>query len=187
MLVTNRRAAEPCACRPDQRLAERPNASAPAFAFLPRRRRSAAELPIQRAVRGEAVGDEVLELRFDNGDSRVVLIRAAVLRDAAGDILGAVAAAADVTERHRYEDRLKLLLDELNHRVKNTLATVQSIALQTLRNARDTDRRGSTRPSRPIDGRRSRTASRSRGPTSCCLPGMPWRSRWRCTSFAPTR
>ena len=29
----------------------------------------------------------------------------------------------------------RLLIDELNHRVKNTLATVQSIAMQTLRNA----------------------------------------------------
>lgn len=36
-------------------------------------------------------------------------------------------------ERSRAEARLKLLLGELNHRVKNTLATVQSIATQTLR------------------------------------------------------
>lgn len=35
--------------------------------------------------------------------------------------------------RSRAESRLKLLLGELNHRVKNTLATVQSIATQTLR------------------------------------------------------
>jgi len=44
-----------------------------------------------------------------------------------------VAAAADVTERLRYEDHLKLLLNELNHRVKNTLAIVQSIATLTLK------------------------------------------------------
>lgn len=34
--------------------------------------------------------------------------------------------------RRRNEKRLKLLVDELNHRVKNTLATVQSIATQVL-------------------------------------------------------
>lgn len=34
-------------------------------------------------------------------------------------------------------DHQRLLIDELNHRVKNTLATVQSIAAQTLRNAED--------------------------------------------------
>ncbi|WP_374575896.1 sensor histidine kinase [Phenylobacterium sp.] len=41
----------------------------------------------------------------------------------------------DVTERTRTEERLRLMVNELNHRVKNTLATVQSVALQTLRNA----------------------------------------------------
>ncbi|HEX7759450.1 MAG TPA: HWE histidine kinase domain-containing protein [Caulobacteraceae bacterium] len=38
----------------------------------------------------------------------------------------------DITARRTAEDRQRLLLDELNHRVKNTLATVQSIAMQTL-------------------------------------------------------
>ncbi|WP_436050519.1 HWE histidine kinase domain-containing protein [Phenylobacterium sp. LjRoot225] len=41
----------------------------------------------------------------------------------------------DVTERRRAERRQQLLINELNHRVKNTLATVQSIAAQTLRSA----------------------------------------------------
>jgi two-component sensor histidine kinase len=35
----------------------------------------------------------------------------------------------------RAEEHQRLLINELNHRVKNTLATVQSIAAQTLRNA----------------------------------------------------
>jgi two-component sensor histidine kinase len=39
----------------------------------------------------------------------------------------------DVTERKRAEERQKLLVNELNHRVKNTLVSVQSIASQTLR------------------------------------------------------
>jgi PAS domain S-box-containing protein len=37
-----------------------------------------------------------------------------------------------LAEMREHETRQKLLLDELNHRVKNTLATVQSIAMQTL-------------------------------------------------------
>jgi PAS domain S-box-containing protein len=37
----------------------------------------------------------------------------------------------DVTEQRRYESHLRLLINELNHRVKNTLAVVQSIAMQT--------------------------------------------------------
>lgn len=41
----------------------------------------------------------------------------------------------DVTERREWERRQQLLLSELTHRVKNTLAVVQSIAQQTLRHA----------------------------------------------------
>ncbi|HEX7943608.1 MAG TPA: HWE histidine kinase domain-containing protein, partial [Phenylobacterium sp.] len=39
-------------------------------------------------------------------------------------------------ERRRAEEHQQLLINELNHRVKNTLATVQSIAVQTLRPGR---------------------------------------------------
>ncbi|MFH5773344.1 response regulator [Paracoccus sp. NGMCC 1.201697] len=43
----------------------------------------------------------------------------------------------DVTERHRAEATRSLLVGELNHRIKNTLANVQAIARQTLRSASD--------------------------------------------------
>ncbi|HEY4167487.1 MAG TPA: PAS domain-containing protein [Reyranella sp.] len=89
--------------------------------------------PLHRAAQGEIVPELVLEIRFDNGDRRMLLMRAAPLRSKTGELQGAVAAAADVTERLRYEDHLKLLLNELNHRVKNTLAIVQSIATLTLK------------------------------------------------------
>ncbi|MDO8902821.1 MAG: HWE histidine kinase domain-containing protein [Phenylobacterium sp.] len=39
----------------------------------------------------------------------------------------------DITERKLAEDHLRLMVHELNHRVKNSLATVQAIATQTLR------------------------------------------------------
>ena len=50
------------------------------------------------------------------------------MRDAAGTIIAAVNACYDVTEARTAMRRQQLLLDEINHRVKNTLATVQSIA-----------------------------------------------------------
>ena len=46
-------------------------------------------------------------------------------------------ASRDLTERKQAEEIQRLLLNELNHRVKNTLATIQAIAAQTLRAARD--------------------------------------------------
>jgi two-component sensor histidine kinase len=93
------------------------------------------ERPLHRAALGETVTDELLEIRFHDGERRMLLLRAAPLRNKAGELQGAVCAAADVTERHRHEDHLKLLLNELNHRVKNTLAIVQSIAALTLKDA----------------------------------------------------
>src|SRR6185295_11312011 len=42
----------------------------------------------------------------------------------------------DITEHKRSEEHLRLLLNELNHRVKNTLATVQSLAAQSFRGIR---------------------------------------------------
>jgi two-component sensor histidine kinase/PAS domain-containing protein len=47
--------------------------------------------------------------------------------------------AIDITERKRGEDQRRLLTHELNHRVKNTLATVQAVALHTLRGASSTE------------------------------------------------
>lgn len=45
----------------------------------------------------------------------------------------------DITERKLWEQRQKLLLGELTHRVKNTLAVVQAIAHQTLRTSPDSE------------------------------------------------
>ncbi|HEX7948360.1 MAG TPA: HWE histidine kinase domain-containing protein, partial [Phenylobacterium sp.] len=46
------------------------------------------------------------------------------------------AAQREIAERRRAEAHQRLLMNELNHRVKNTLATVQSMGAQTLRSGR---------------------------------------------------
>lgn len=50
-----------------------------------------------------------------------------------GEVSGVFVEGSDVTDRVLAERQQKLLVDELNHRVKNTLSTVQAIAQQTLR------------------------------------------------------
>ncbi|HEV7437290.1 MAG TPA: PAS domain S-box protein [Pseudorhizobium sp.] len=57
------------------------------------------------------------------------------LHDGDGKPIGAINMLVDITERKQAENRQKVLIDELNHRVKNTLATVQSLASQTARHA----------------------------------------------------
>lgn len=55
------------------------------------------------------------------------------VKDAEGAVTGVSAVLQDVTERVHAERSRELLVTELNHRVKNTLATVQAIAAQSLR------------------------------------------------------
>jgi PAS domain S-box-containing protein len=61
------------------------------------------------------------------------------LRDAEGRVIGAINMLVDISERKKAESQQKILIDELNHRVKNTLATVQSLAGQTARHADSLD------------------------------------------------
>lgn len=57
------------------------------------------------------------------------------LHDANGKLVGAINMLVDITDRKQAENRQKILIDELNHRVKNTLATVQSLSVHTARHA----------------------------------------------------
>ncbi len=59
------------------------------------------------------------------------------LRDQFGKVIGASKVARDVTSRKEAEELQRLLVDELNHRVKNTLAIIQSIASMSLRHAKN--------------------------------------------------
>ncbi|OHB31332.1 MAG: hypothetical protein A2790_02105 [Phenylobacterium sp. RIFCSPHIGHO2_01_FULL_69_31] len=77
-----------------------------------------------------------LRVRRRDGGYRWVLDRAVAFeRNAEGRVIKTLSAALDIDERKRAEERRTLLINELNHRVKNTLASVQSIARQTLRSA----------------------------------------------------
>lgn len=80
------------------------------------------------------VGEFELRIKRGGGPYRWILDRAVVFeRNAAGEVTKTLSAALDIDERKRAEQRRMMLINELNHRVKNTLASVQSIARQTLR------------------------------------------------------
>lgn len=72
---------------------------------------------------------------LDGGQPRTWLSTKTPMRDLDGTTVGLVGVSIDITERKRIEERQRLMVNELNHRVKNTLATVQAIASQTLRGA----------------------------------------------------
>jgi PAS domain S-box-containing protein len=76
-----------------------------------------------------------LPLRRKDGSIFAAQITNAPIHDAQGRLIGIVGVSADISARKKSEQHLRLMVNELNHRVKNSLATVQSIAAQTFRAA----------------------------------------------------
>lgn len=68
-----------------------------------------------------------------DGGYRWARSRAFPRRDSEGRIVLWYGNTEDIHERKVAEEHQRLLINELNHRVKNTLASVQAIAFQTLR------------------------------------------------------
>jgi two-component sensor histidine kinase len=95
------------------------------------------EMRLREALAGEE--DYAAEFRLRHSDPpRWLAGRGRVVeRDAAGRPLLVIGVNFDISERKSAEERQRLLLRELNHRVKNTLATVQALASQTVRHARE--------------------------------------------------
>jgi PAS domain S-box-containing protein len=94
---------------------------------------------VESAQRGGADYDAEYRL---TGQDRWVNVRGKVIRDPQGRATRMIGVVLDVTDRHQAfaavtasEQRHRLLTNELNHRVKNTLATIQSIARHTARGA----------------------------------------------------
>jgi PAS domain S-box-containing protein len=92
--------------------------------------------PVGRVLRQqcESSGIEAVAERPDG--TRVSFIaHPMALHDATGAVIGAVNLLVDVSARDDAARNRALLVNELNHRVKNTLAAVQSIATHSFRDA----------------------------------------------------
>jgi PAS domain S-box-containing protein len=89
---------------------------------------------IDIAIRDGADYDVEYRVIHPDGDKRWLHARGRAAQKADdGGVRRLAGVSLDITERKRAETRRRLLVNELNHRVKNSLATVQSIAAQTLR------------------------------------------------------
>jgi putative addiction module CopG family antidote len=106
------------------------------------------EWPIARSIlKGETVlGEEIDILRGDGSTGTIVCNSAPIRRGEA--IIAGIVVFSDVTERAIAERQREVLIRELNHRVKNTLAVVQSLATHSFRGVPDTDE-----PRRTFEGR----------------------------------
>jgi PAS domain S-box-containing protein len=87
----------------------------------------------EQLARGERVLPfETVRLTRDGRRIEVQLTMSPIV-DERGSVIGASGIGRDITERRHTERQRQLLIEELNYRVKNSLATVQSLANQTLR------------------------------------------------------
>jgi PAS domain S-box-containing protein len=88
---------------------------------------------------GETYEGEVRYRRRD-GEYRWHAFRALPHADQNGVIEKWFGVSVDIHERKEWDDHRELLINELNHRVKNTLTIVQAMAAQSLRHVSDEDR-----------------------------------------------
>jgi PAS domain S-box-containing protein len=87
---------------------------------------------LNRIRRGERVDHYDTVRRRKDGVLIDISLVVSPLKDADGRIIGASKIARDITERKRAQEQQKLLMNEMKHRIKNSLATIQAIATQTL-------------------------------------------------------
>jgi PAS domain S-box-containing protein len=106
----------------------------------------AAVVPEDRArwdrVIGEAIAqgtefDIEYRIKTPLGETRWIQMRGQSTRDLTDNPSMMSGVSLEITERKEAEEHRKLLARELNHRVKNMLATTQAVFVQSLRSAKD--------------------------------------------------
>lgn len=87
---------------------------------------------LEAALQGQDLQFETF-MPYSNIRPRHVRVNYVPQRGTDGTVEGFYGLVQDITERKEAERHRELLVDELNHRVKNTLAVVQSIAAQSFK------------------------------------------------------
>jgi PAS domain S-box-containing protein len=88
---------------------------------------------IDRIRKGQRVEHYETVRRRKDGSLVEISLTVSPIKDRNGRVIGASKIARDIAERRQAEARTTLLLNEMKHRVRNTLATVQGLAHQSLR------------------------------------------------------
>lgn len=96
------------------------------------------EYPLAIITSGSA-DDSYIEVRYTRPDGSDIWLSVdgEAVRDTDGRLTGAVVAVSDITDRKAEEEMQTVINREMSHRLKNTLAMVQAIAMQTLRPVTD--------------------------------------------------
>lgn len=92
---------------------------------------------IKRVRRGEQIASYETTRRRKDGTYISVSLTISPIRDATGKIIGASKIARDITAAKDSERRIRLLMREVNHRVKNQFAVILSVIRETSRRAKE--------------------------------------------------
>ena len=92
---------------------------------------------IDRVRRGERVASYETTRRRKDGTYLAVSLTISPIRDEEGKIIGASKIARDITQAKENERRIRMLMREVNHRVKNQFAVILSVVRETSRRAAD--------------------------------------------------
>lgn len=107
------------------------------MSLLARGAGSEALAEIEAAFAGRADSEPEICYRRSDGTSFWASLFISPVRDEAGDVVQHFISFVDQTRQREKQTHCEMLIDELNHRVKNTLSTVQSITRQALRASDD--------------------------------------------------
>jgi two-component sensor histidine kinase len=100
---------------------------------------SGALAQVEATFAGSSKNDFEICFHRKDGSTFWAAVFISPILDKAGDVVQHFASFVDLSKHKEEEDHLRFLLGELNHRTQNTLATVQAIAMQTLRGAANKD------------------------------------------------
>lgn len=92
---------------------------------------------IEAEFEGSPAGGTEIQYRRKDGSEFWAGVFISPVHDEDGKIVQYFASFVDLSKHKREQAQSRMLIDELNHRVKNTLATVQSIVWQALRTESD--------------------------------------------------
>ncbi|TPI14155.1 PAS domain S-box protein [Mesorhizobium sp. B4-1-3] len=92
---------------------------------------------IGRIRRGEGVGSHETTRKRKDGSLIAVSITVSPIRNSAGEIIGASQIARDITPAKESERRIRFLMREVNHRVKNQFAVILSMVRETSKRSTD--------------------------------------------------
>lgn len=92
---------------------------------------------VEAAFGGESAKEPEIHYKRKDGSEFWASMFVSSVCDESGTIVPHFVSLFDLTKHRQDNARSKMLIDELNHRVKNTLSTLQSIVTQALRSPAD--------------------------------------------------